>query len=417
MPAPVDPTRPAAIKFAAGDGFLRELKKRVDAWFEQTGRRRRDCPQMYLKTATLLGTLAAVYLLLLLVVHAWWLVVPLAVLLGLAMAGVGFNVQHDGGHGAYSEHRWVNRAMAATLDLLGRSSYVWHWKHNAIHHTYTNITGHDDDIDLGFMGRLSPHQKHYPFHRLQGLYLWVLYGFIVIKWHFFDDFYFIVTGKLGAHGTPRPKGRDLLLFAGGKLVFFSLAFVLPALLHPFWSVLAVYAIAAFVSGVVLSVVFQLAHCVEEAQFPMPVQTSAGARMGSDWAVHEVQTTVDFARRSRVLSWLLGGLNYQVEHHLFHKICHIHYPALSKVVEQACREFGIRYAAHESFLGARRLPLPLAGAHGKAGHAAGRRLIPSTCLPRRAGAGVPSEAVRAGAAASDGHSSHSRVSVLSRQSSA
>src|SRR5436305_1553540 len=173
-------------KFSRSDRFLQELRRRVDAYFERTGRRRRDCPQMYFKTATLLTTLAAVYLLLLVVVHAWWLVLPLAVLLGLAMAGIGFNVQHDGGHGAYSEHKWVNKVMAGTLDLLGRSSYVWHWKHNAIHHTYTNITGHDDDIDLGFMGRLSPHQKHYPFHRLQGLYLWFLYRFIVMKWHFFD---------------------------------------------------------------------------------------------------------------------------------------------------------------------------------------------------------------------------------------
>src|SRR5947208_1793908 len=107
---------PDAIKFAAGDGFLRELKKRVDAYFERTGRRRRDCPQMYFKTATLLTAFAAVYLLLLLVVHAWWLALPLAVLLGLSMAAIGFNVQHDGGHGAYSEHKWVNKTMAATLD-------------------------------------------------------------------------------------------------------------------------------------------------------------------------------------------------------------------------------------------------------------------------------------------------------------
>ena len=71
-------------------------------------------------------------------------------------------------------------------------------------------------------------------------------------------------------------------------------------------------------------------------------------METDWAVHQVQTTVDFARRSRVLSWFLGGLNFQVEHHLFSKICHIHYPALSKVVEETCREFGIVYASHKTF---------------------------------------------------------------------
>ena len=162
----------------------------------------------------------------------------------------------------------------------------------------------------------------------------------------------LATGRLGVHVTPRPRGRELLIFVGGKIVFFSLAFLLPALLHPLWGVLATYAIAAFTSGVVLAVVFQLAHCVEEAEFPMPVRTAGGeARMQTDWAVHEVQTTVDFARGSRVLCWLLGGLNFQVEHHLFHKICHVHYPALSKVVEEACEEFGVRYAAHRTFAGA------------------------------------------------------------------
>jgi len=127
-----------------------------------------------------------------------------------------------------------------------------------------------------------------------------------------------------------------------------MAFVIPMLLHPWWAVLGVYAIAAFVSGVVLSVVFQLAHCVTEAEFPVPVMTESGAeKMSTDWAVHQVLTTVDFSRRSRVLCWFLGGLNFQVEHHLFHRICHVHYPALSKVVEQTCKEFDIRYAEHRS----------------------------------------------------------------------
>jgi linoleoyl-CoA desaturase len=121
------------------------------------------------------------------------------------------------------------------------------------------------------------------------------------------------------------------------------------LLHPFWSVMAVYAIAAFTSGVVLSVVFQLAHCVVEADFPVPVPGAHGTqRIETEWAVHQVQTTVDFSRRNPVLCWFLGGLNFQIEHHLFSKICHVHYPAISQIVEEACREFGVRYSAHESF---------------------------------------------------------------------
>ncbi len=340
------------VKFNGSDRFIRELRRRVDGYFEHTGLPRRDCPQMYFKTATILAWFSAAYLLLMFFATSWWLIVPLAVVLGLSVAAIGFNIQHDGNHRAYSNRPWVNKIMALSLDVMGGSSYLWDWKHNSIHHTYPNVDGQDDDIDVGMFGRLSPHQKHYWFHRMQGIYLWGLYGFLAIKWHFFDDFYNVAVGRIGERKIPRPKGKDLGVFIGGKVIFFSIAFVIPMLLHPVMDVLAVYAMAAFVSGVVLSVVFQLAHCVEGANFPQPVATSEGhARLDTDWAVHQVTTTVDFARGNRVLCWLLGGLNFQVEHHLFHKICHVHYPALSKVVEEACHECGVRYRSHKTFFGA------------------------------------------------------------------
>lgn len=345
MQSPIHDAAPARVKFTGSDAFIKELRKRVDAYFKETGRSQRDCAQMYFKTATILAWFVGCYVLLLLAVHSWWLVAPLAITLGLAMAAIGFNIQHDGGHKAYSNHQWVNRIMAMSLDLMGGSSYMWDWKHNSIHHTYPNITGQDDDIDVGFLGRLSPHQRRYWFHRLQGIYLWVLYGFLSIKWHLYDDFYNLASGRIGSHKVPRPKGMDLVIFIGGKLLFFSWAFIVPMLLHPVWAVLAVYLMASFTSGVVLSVVFQLAHCVEEADFPMPDTTG---KMETDWAIHQVQTTVDFSRKNRFLSWFLGGLNFQVEHHLFHKICHVHYPALSEVVENACRECGVPYSANKSF---------------------------------------------------------------------
>ncbi|HSU68746.1 MAG TPA: acyl-CoA desaturase [Tepidisphaeraceae bacterium] len=353
LPAPASESNSARkLKFGGSDAFVRELRKRVDAYFTRTGRARRDCPKMYFKTATILAWFFGAYLLLLLVATAWWAVIPLAIILGVAIAAIGFNIQHDGGHKAYSESRWVNRIMSLTLDMMGGSSYLWDWKHNSFHHTYPNVSGHDDDINIGMLGRLSPEQPRFWWHRLQGIYLWVLYGFLAVKWHLFDDFYQISVGRIGGHKIPRPKGRDLLIFVGGKVVFFSIAFVVPMLLHPWWAVLSVYALAAFVSGVILSVVFQLAHCVEAADFPVPeVNADGAAKITTDWAVHQIQTTVNFSRGNRVLGWFLGGLNYQIEHHLFHKICHVHYPELSKVVEEACREFGVRYSVHRSFVSA------------------------------------------------------------------
>jgi linoleoyl-CoA desaturase len=340
------------LKFSGSDRFIRELRKRVDHYFEQTGQRRRDCAKMYFKTASILAWFFGAYLLLLFVATSWWAILPLAAVLGLSMAAIGFNIQHDGSHKGYSRHSWVNKIMALTLDMVGGSSYMWNWKHNSIHHTYPNINGHDDDINIGMLGRLAPEQPHYAFHRLQGIYLWLLYGFLAIKWHLYDDFFDLAVGRIGHHKVPRPKGMDLVTFIAGKSVFFSLAFVIPMLLHPWWAVLGVYALAAYVCGFVLSVVFQLAHCVGEAEFPVAVMTADGnARMETEWAVHQVQTTVDFARNNRLLGWFVGGLNFQIEHHLFHKICHVHYPAISKVIEETCKEYGVRYTAHRTFFGA------------------------------------------------------------------
>jgi linoleoyl-CoA desaturase len=334
------------LKFGGDNQFQAELKRRVDGYFQATGRPRRDVPAMYVKTATLLAALTLFYVLLVFFAQTWWQALPLAVLLGLATAGVGFNIQHDGGHQAYSQRPWVNKLMALTLDLIGGSSYLWHWKHVVYHHTYVNITGHDTDIDLGVLGRLSPHQKWYPFHRWQHWYIWPLYGLMIIKWHLYDDFHDVLRGGMGGHRIPRPRGRDLVVFLAGKAVFLSLAFGFPLLFHPVWAVLLFYGVAAAVTGIVLSVVFQLAHCVEGAEFPLPQEGTS--RIEHAWAIHQAETTIDFARRSRIIAWLLGGLNFQIEHHLLPRICHVNFPALSKIVEQTCREFGVKFTEHGSF---------------------------------------------------------------------
>lgn len=336
---------PAELKFGPSGGFHRELRTRVEQYFTRTGRRPRDCPEMYLKSAIILGWLAASYLLLLVGAGTWWLAVPLVVSLGLAMAACGFSIQHDGGHQSYSERRWINRLAALTLDLLGGSSYVWARKHNVIHHSYSNIAGHDSDINIGVIGRLAPQQKRLRFHRLQHLYLWLLYGFLPIKWQLYDDFRDVITGRIEGRRFARPRGWELAAFVGGKLVFGTLAFVIPLLLYPPWIVLLCYVGASFVQGLALSVVFQIAHCVEEADFPLPREETG--RIEAPWAVHQVETTVDFAPRSRWLSWFIGGLNFQIEHHLFPRLCHVHYPALSHVVRQTCREMGLKYVAHQS----------------------------------------------------------------------
>jgi linoleoyl-CoA desaturase len=344
------PMRAAAsgprLRFGRDNAFQVEVRRRVDEYFRVTGRRPRDCWPMYLKTAVLLGSFGVSYGLLVFVAQNWWQGVPLSILLGLSAAGIGFNVQHDGGHQAYSSSPWINTLMAMTLELIGGSSYLWRWKHGVLHHTYANITGHDTDIDLGLLGRFTPHQPRRAYHRWQHVYLWPLYGWLVIKWQLVDDFRKLITGRISNQRFPRPRGWNLVIFGAGKALFLTVAFVIPLRSHSVGAALICYVVAGLVAGMVLSVVFQVAHCVEEAEFPLPRGNTE--RIEHAWAVHQVETTVDFARRSRAAAWLLGGLNFQIEHHLFPRISHVNYPALSRLVEATCRDFGITYAEHPSF---------------------------------------------------------------------
>jgi linoleoyl-CoA desaturase len=324
--------------------FCRQVQLRVDAYFEQAGVRRRDVPRMYLKTAIMLTWLAAAYYLLVFVAATPLATVAAAITLGLAMAGVGFNIQHDGNHGAYSEYAWINKTMALALDLLGGTAYFWHYKHNIAHHTHPNIDGHDDDINVGILGRMSPGQRWYPAHRFQRFYMWGIYALLAIEWQLTGEFRNLMNKRMiGSTKVPVPKGAELVIFWVGKVVFFGLAFGVPLWRHSFLAVVGGYLIAAGTLGLVLALVFQLAHCSDQASF-----TGVSAEhlvVPRAWAEHQVEATVDFARDSRVLDWYLGGLNFQVVHHLFPKICHVHYRALAPIVEQACREHDVRYFAY------------------------------------------------------------------------
>jgi len=254
---------------------------------------------------------------------------------------------HDGGHKSYSSIRWVNGLMAFSSDCLGGSSFFWNSKHNRLHHTYANISGHDSDIELGVLGRLSPEQPHLPHHRFQHLYMWFLYGFLVMKWALYDDFISLKTGRIGQQKVAVPKGKDLMLLYLGKAIYLSWTLIIPAMLLPLWSVIAIYFAASFIEGFILAVVFQLAHCLEEAAFPVP--NSQTARIGEEWYVHQLQTTVNFSMKNRLLGWYVGGLNCQIEHHLFPKISHVHYPKIAKIVESVCRKHRIPYKSHPTMI--------------------------------------------------------------------
>jgi len=339
--SPVGPKR--AVKFLQTSPFQRDLQQRVDRYFQETGLPERDVPRMYLKTALILAWFAGSYLFLLFFARSGWGLGIGAVSLGLAMAGIGFNIQHDANHGGYSNHRAVNRTLGWMLDVLGGSSYLWRWKHNVFHHTHPNVSTLDTDVESEPFIRMAPAQRRHKHHRLQHLYAWWLYGLLAVLWHFTSDFVDLTTGKMKGRTVPRPSGGALWALIAGKGVFFSWVFLVPALRHPLWQVVLAYGIASVVLGFTLSVVFQLAHCVGEATFPTVPE--GGAAFECDFAEHQIRTTVDFARGNRLVTWYLGGLNYQVEHHLFPQVSHLHYPALAAIVEDTCRAHGVLYRAH------------------------------------------------------------------------
>ena len=337
---------PQRIRFAHNGAFHRELKKRVDEYFEATGYARRDLPRMVLKAAVIFAWFTATWVTLVFFTTSWWAALPLSVLMGLAVSGVGMGVQHDANHGATSRSGRINRVLGWSMDVVGASSHVWRTKHNTVHHTFTNVAGQDDDIDLGPLGRLAPGLPRRPMHRFQHIYMWVLYGLMLPKWVFYDDISSLRAGKLGVHELARPTGTALYALLAGKLAFVSWSLLIPALFHPLWVVLICFFITNFTVGLVLAVTFQLAHCVQEADFPMP--GGPDGRMADDWAVHQLATTVDFSRHNPILTWYMGGLNFQAVHHLFPKTCHLHYPALSRILEVTSEKHGLRYRVHDSF---------------------------------------------------------------------
>jgi len=324
-------------RLPARSSFHTDLKRRVEAYFEGAARSRHGGWAMGAKSAAMLAWLAASYALLMFVpLHAWQAAL-LSVSIGLAMAGVGFSVMHDANHGGTSSSAGANRALSFTLDLMGASSFLWRFKHNVLHHSYPNLEGLDPDIEAGSpLLRLAPWQSRRWHHRFQHLYVWLLYGLFPLQWWFIDDFRELATGRIGGRQFPPARGRTLLVALAGKALFIGWAFVLPAVLHPSWALLLVWGLAIFTLGNVLAGVFQLAHCVGEAEF------FGSRRIESDWAEHQVATTVDFARANTLLGWYLGGLNFQVEHHLFPRVCHLHYPALSRIVEATCSSHQVRY---------------------------------------------------------------------------
>jgi linoleoyl-CoA desaturase len=348
----------ASPKFATvPKSFHTELKRRISTYFQETGQSATGNIKLYSKAIILFVAFLGLYTHLVFFTPGVILAIIECVLLGCVVAGIGFNIMHDGAHGSFSKYKWVNNMAAISLNLLGGSHFMWNMKHNVIHHAYTNIDGVDDDIDIKPWMRMSTTQPKYLMHRYQHIYFWFLYALLYILWIFVLDYQKYFKRKIGTMPLKKMNVSDHFIFWGFKVLHLAMFVAIPIYTVGFISWLIGFLSFTVVAGLVISIVFQLAHTVEHTHFPMP--DAVTGKLEDEWAVHQLKTTANFAPRNKVINWFVGGLNFQVEHHLFPKISHIHYPAINKIIKQACAEFNVPYieyrrmrhavASHVSFL--------------------------------------------------------------------
>lgn len=345
----------AVVKFNREDQpeFFIELRKRVNAYFRENNISKHANLNMKLKTAFMICLyFTPLALMITGVVSSLWLVMLMWVLMGLGMSGIGLSIMHDANHGSYSSNQNVNDVLGYLLNFIGGYHVNWKIQHNVLHHSFTNVHEFDEDISKTGVMRLSPNQKRKFFFRFQAFYAPFFYGIMTIYWLLSKDFEQVVRyhkkDLLAGQGITLKKAIIQVTF--NKIWYVALIIALPMMIVPlpWWQSLLGFLMMQFISGIILALIFQPAHVVEETDF---FKTDDDGSVENNWAIHQMKTTSNYANGSLLFSWLVGGLNYQIEHHLFPTICHIHYRKISTIVKETAREYNVPYNQHKTFYGA------------------------------------------------------------------
>lgn len=330
--------------------FYTTLNQRVNAYFKSNNLTRGANTAMWLKTFCMLSLFLVPYGMMIAgLATSFASLLLLFAVMGLGTAGIGLSIMHDANHGAYSRRPWINQALGYTLNLVGGNAFNWKIQHNVLHHTYTNVYEVDEDISPRGALRMAPESPWKSFHRYQYIYAWPLYTLMTLVWVVGKDF--IRFARYQREGfvdkQKANKGIEWVILTITKLIYFSLVIVIPVVLLPFalWQVLIGFLIMHFISGFILAVIFQPAHVVEGTSYFQP---DANGTLENSWAIHQLYTTTNFAMNNRLLNWFAGGLNFQIEHHLFPNICHIHYRQLAPIVQATAQEFGVPYKVKQTF---------------------------------------------------------------------
>jgi linoleoyl-CoA desaturase len=328
--------------------FYNTLKKNVDKYFTENNISKYANKEMIIKTIVMLSLYLLPYILIISIKNIpEILMLVLSIIMGIGLAGIGMNIMHDANHGAYSKSSFINKTLGYTLNLIGANAYTWRLKHNILHHTYTNINDIDEDIESYGTLRLSPYQKFKKIYKFQYLYAFWVYGAVTLEWCISRDF---LAFKRYLNKGLIEKNKvlpELSILIISKILYFFFIIALPIMILslPWWKIIIGFVVLHFTSGIILATTFQLAHVVEKAIYPLP---NKYGNIENEWAIHQLLTTSNFATNNKFLTWFLGGLTHQIEHHLFPHICHTHYYKISEIVRNTCKQFNLPYNEYKTF---------------------------------------------------------------------
>ena len=338
------------VKFARKDphNFFPTIRKRVNDYFEKNNIKKTGNARLHFKTIFVFCLYFIPFILILANILPIWAVLVSYLIMGLGNSGIGLCVMHDANHGSYSKRKWVNTLMEYSMNMIGASSFTWKIQHNVLHHSYTNIYELDEDIDDKPFLRLSPEGKLKWYHKFQHYYAPLLYSLATLSWVTQKDFKQLInynksgmTERCGFNPT-----REWFIMLFSKTFYYFYMLILPILLGiPIWVAILGFVLMHMVSGLVITTIFQLAHVVEG---PEHSDIPHDGKMDNTWAIHQLKSTANFACSNKIITFLVGGLNFQIEHHLFPTISHIHYEKISKIVKKTAEEFNLPYYEYSKF---------------------------------------------------------------------
>jgi linoleoyl-CoA desaturase len=325
------------------------VKERADAYFARTGKSRGADALLWVKVIFYAGIAEAAYVMTLWGGFDVAGTLVCAILFGIASILLAINVGHEAAHNALAPWPWANRVLHAyAFSVIGVDPYLWRLRHTRSHHVFPNVNECDIDIDSNAFVRLSPNHPRRLYQRYQHIYALFLYLLVGAHAALVQDFDYLFKRDLANMRNIKHSPQQYALFFVRKAFYVSLVFVVPMMVLPFpwWQVLIGYFIMSAVGSLIFIAFLIGTHFADTTEFP---QVSADGRLPHNFATHALVTSLDWHPTSRVAQWVAGGANAHVAHHLFPHVSHAHYVPLTRIIQDAAKEFGMPYR-QSTFIG-------------------------------------------------------------------